>query len=228
MKPRNEFVGDVAGRQTVVGTALRESNDELSFTRRGLLGGLESWFWSTPCCTYSGGTIEEEAEVIGKGLRIPFSEGEEGYFFALGDPDEFLSVTSAKGRYRRGIGLSTRCRPVYIFSETCGFSQLFATAKIRTKPLPVVCVGYFPLFFLNMGDNGESHQDALDDDEMLILRDFLRAWHDCMGKMKKTRAEAELKMRAMRKRINANIQSQSRKLTIAVTFQKWQEYGGVR
>ena len=41
-------------------------------------------------------------------------------------------------------------------------------------------------------------------------------------------AEAELKMRAMRKRINANIQAQSRKLTIAVTFQKWQEYGGVR
>ncbi|GMI46366.1 hypothetical protein TrCOL_g398 [Triparma columacea] len=79
-----------------------------------------------------------------------------------------------------------------------------------------------------MGDNGESHQDALDADEMLILRDFLRAWHDCMGKMKKTRAEAELKMRAMRKRINANIQAQSRKLTIAVTFQKWQEYGGVR
>ena len=39
-----------------------------------------------------------------------------------------------------------------------------------------------------MGDNGESHQDALDADEMLILRDFLRAWHDCMGKMKKTRA----------------------------------------
>jgi len=64
--------------------------------------------------------------------------------------------------------------------------------------------------------------------EFILVRDFLIAWRECSVEMVQLRAEAESKMRQMRRMMNSNIQAQSRKLTIAVTFRKWQEYRGVR
>ncbi|GMH61431.1 hypothetical protein TrRE_jg2637 [Triparma retinervis] len=79
-----------------------------------------------------------------------------------------------------------------------------------------------------MDDDGCSHQSLANNDDMALLWEFILAWRACTEKLKAVRAEAYVKMVRMRRQINANIKEEGRKLTIAVTFQKWREYGGVR